>query len=63
MDQLQHLQLRIVCLEMAKQVSLATHESPYSITSTADEYWKWVTKELPEQQPIGPAKSDDDIPF
>ena len=62
MDRLQHLQLRIACLEMAKQVAMHWNDQ-YGVERRAEDYWKWAIKELPAGVPVSAPDTNDDIPF
>lgn len=63
MDDVQRMQARAQCLDLAVQVCKMTADS-YGVVSKAEEYWKWLTKENPSAEAlIAPKNTDDDIPF
>jgi hypothetical protein len=61
MEDYERLKLRLACLEMAKQVAIASMD-PFGIERRAEEYWAWIIKQ--DAPPVlMPSSSTDDIPF
>jgi uncharacterized linocin/CFP29 family protein len=61
MEDYESAKLRLACLELAKQVALASCSGTYSIVTDAEKYLKFVKGESKTGVPA--AKSDDEIPF
>lgn len=63
MDDVQKMQMRAQCLDLAVQVCKMASDS-YGVVSKAEEYWKWLTKEnTSADAPIQSKNTDDDMPF
>ena len=63
MEDYESAKLRMACLDLAKQVALASADGLYgaSLVTEAENYWKFV--EGKPKTDTAPAKADDDIPF
>jgi uncharacterized linocin/CFP29 family protein len=61
MEDYESAKLRMACLDLAKQVALASCSGSYSIVVEAKNYWNFVKGE--SKTGVPPAKSDDEIPF
>jgi hypothetical protein len=61
MEEYEAAKLRMQCLELAQQISIATCAGSYQIMGDAEKYWKFVCGPRPGDIPVKP--KTDDIPF
>ena len=58
MEAYERLKMRAHCMELAVRMCELVSDG-YSVTSKAEEYWQWLSKD----EAVAKPKLEDDIPF